>query len=129
MFVHDGRPFHTVAAARLFSTLAALGLGPITGTCQWAVERATWVHDEDGPELWERVEDCGAETIYHDEGWQCVAGHEHTTMEARERGGWDYAGDAHDAAVIMRGGREARPMGPRTVIDPHEVARAFAAIG
>jgi len=59
-------------------------------------------------------------------GSECEYGHEHTDQETRQREGWDYAEDAFDAAVIGRGGRDYRPMGPGTFIDPSEVDHILA---
>ena len=124
MFTFAGRQFRTVDAARLFLTAAALGLHPDgPHACQWVVQ--TNDYDEDG----DRIQfDCGAEVIAHDNGWECTAGHEHTTTEARQAQGWEYAEDAYDAAVIARGGRRYRPMAPGTYLDPAEVARVYASI-
>lgn len=127
MFRFAGQTFETVAVARLFSTLTALA--PELGRCSWMVERVIYIgDDEEGYEQDVRIEECGAEAVFHNNGFHCTAGHEHTSMEARERAGWDYAEDAYDAAVITKGGREFRPMGPGTFIDPHEVAHVMAAI-
>lgn len=129
MFTHAGRAFYTVAAARLFADADARGLAPLTGTCNWLVDRTRLIGDEEyGWEFDTRVEDCGAEAVFHDEGWECTAGHEHTVMEVREAQGWDYAGDEYDAAVIERGGRRAVPVGPTVVLDERVVAHLAASI-
>jgi hypothetical protein len=58
-----------------------------TWPCGWLVEVAT----EDGP----TTRECGAPARARpdDSGWDCENGHEHTTMLARARQGWDYFDD------------------------------------
>lgn len=50
--------------------------------CGWLVQD----YDEDGL----RVDECGAEAYYGDDGFYCVRGHSHVNAEARFRQGWDY---------------------------------------
>lgn len=130
MFTVNGQRFETVAIARLVILAGwahVAGAGPdqwgnVVGGCDWLVDRGI---TEDG-ERW--ITDCGAEAAYDDDHFRCAAGHEHTSMEAQEREGWAYAEDEYDAAVIARGGREFRPVGPNTIIDEREAARIMATL-
>ena len=125
-FTVNGQRFETVTIARLVILLGWTHVpAGDRGACSWLIE--DHYRDADGwPEV--QVVECGAEIAYSDDQWVCAAGHEHTSMEARERAGWDYAADAYDAAVISRGGRTPVPAGPNTYIDPTEVAHVLAAL-
>jgi hypothetical protein len=126
MFTCDGRSFATVAIARLVIVdgwthvpgAAVDGDGRHPGGCTWMVERGYWIDADDdwAPEYVERVEDCGAELAYNDDRWVCAAGHEHTSAEAREREGWDYADSPEEARRLASVGVDSRPMGPNTFL-------------
>ena len=89
--------------------------GATIAPCNWLVERTHWYQDpetgdwwggEDGPS----IEDCGAEAIYTDRGFECAAGHSHVTAEIRWAEGWDYAEDAGEAARLTKYGTEPRDL-------------------
>lgn len=104
-----------------------------TYPCNWQVQDNGWTlpwYDSDTgecvsePEYIEALVDCGALAwITPVGGFECENGHEHTPCEVREAEGWDYAGDAYDAACLTAGGRSYRPAGPGTSIDPREVSK------
>lgn len=133
MFTCNGQQFESVAIARMVATLGWM-LSPTR--CGWMItfvpevtydpetgEACFW----DDPEL--PIRECGAELAENADGsWACGAGHEHTAMATRWGQGWDYAEDGYDAAVLGLAGREARPMGPTTFIDPAETAAALATL-
>jgi hypothetical protein len=142
-FTSNGQTFETVAIARRVlvdgwthvPAAAPDADGRLVGGCTWMVEYCPEpiVCDETGEvDFWDDpqlpIRDCGAEVAYNDDRWECAAGHEHTSAEARDREGWDYAADAYDAAVIGRGGKLVVPAGPTTYIDPYEVAHIAAQI-
>jgi hypothetical protein len=87
--------------------------------CSWVI-RDGWTEDGE-----RHLRDCG-ELAWEraDGGWKCEAGHEYTPSEVRAREGWDYAGDAYDAAVLREGGKEWRSAGPTTHIEGSEIERA-----
>ena len=82
--------------------------------CAWLVERVVggYYVEYDGQDDWieayTSVEDCGAEAIYTDRGFECAAGHAHVTAEVRWQEGWDYAEDAEEAKRLSRAGTEPR---------------------
>jgi hypothetical protein len=123
-FTFQGQTFDTVADARWLAAKLAAGYSLGDKGCDWLIERREF----DGMDVAEWIAECGAVLVYTDDRWECLAGHEHVSMQAREREGWDYAEDAYDAAVITQGGRAAVPMGPGTYIDPAEVEQARRAI-
>jgi len=125
MFTYRGQTLAYVSDARDFEKALALP-GAALSTCTWWVERVAFDFDDLPMAV---TEDCGAPSVEHDDGFVCLAGHEHTSMEAAWRQGFGYAEDAYDAAVITAGGRDVRPMGARTHIDPAEVAHVRAGLG
>ena len=84
--------------------------------CTWLVERLVggYYVEYDGQDDWVEaytsVEDCGAEAIYTDRGFECAAGHSHVSMYARQAEGWDYAEDEIEAGRMARAGVEPRDM-------------------
>jgi hypothetical protein len=119
-FTFRGQTFQTVFAARK----VAEGWTLVDVPCGWLVEHREF----DGYDVAEWVADCGAELVESARGWACAAGHEHTFAEVRDREGWDYAQDGYDVAVLAHGGKEARPMGPTTHLDPVEAAHAYSTL-
>lgn len=144
MFTINGQQFTTVAIARLvvlagWTHVAAAAPdefgNPGRGGCNWLVEYIPepctdpetgedCYYDDPSP----MIVECGAEVAYTDERWQCAAGHEHVSAEARDREGWDYAEDDYDAAVIAKGGRQPVPMGPNTHLDTAAAAAIMATL-
>lgn len=128
----ESHELHTVEQARMVHDLLAGDPDADVHPCTWLVERT---HVFDGGEEWgveydDRIEDCGALAVFHRDGFNCVAGHEHTNDEARQRQNWEYAADAYDAAVIMAGGRAFRPMSATAEpIDEREIVQVARALG
>lgn len=89
--------------------------GATIAPCTWLVERTYTFVDEETGEWWggedgPTIEDCGAEAIYTDRGFECAAGHSHVTAEIRFAEGWDYAEDAMEAAQLSKYGTEPRDL-------------------
>lgn len=105
--------------------------GAHIGTCGWLVERSgRWVEHDDDPGDGVYVEggpsECGAEAMFDERGWRCVAGHEHVSMEARHAEGWDYAEDFGEAMNLARAGVEPLTMSGHVVLGPQSFAPHYA---
>lgn len=128
-FTTNGRSFQTVSIARRVVVDGWTYVPPADDRwdgekgCTFLVPNAYYDFDDQPV-----VGDCGAEAAYDNDHFVCANGHEHTSMQARHDAGWDYAEDAYDAAVISRGGKDYRPVGPNTHIDSREVADLMRAI-
>lgn len=80
-------------------------------------------YDEDGQRI---ILPCDGLSWEIDGGTRCEHGHEYIDAQTRHKQGWDYAGDAEEAANLRRYGVGYREMGPNTYIDPAEVDHHFA---
>jgi hypothetical protein len=66
--------------------------------CDWLVRAG---YDEDGQQI---ILECGADAVVTGRGFQCEAGHEHVTAEARTEEGWEYAEDRAEALGLVKAG-------------------------
>jgi hypothetical protein len=115
---------HCAATHHAVEMVKACHAGDTIRPCSDLVE----IWTEDGPQ----VVECGEDAAFHHgaggSGFRCTAGHAWVDMATRNREGWEYADDDHDAAVILAGGRDYRPGGPHTVIDPTQVAKIMTSL-
>ena len=89
--------------------------GETIAPCTWLVKRTYSFVDEETGEWWGGedgpvVEDCGAEAIFTDRGFECSAGHSHVFAEIRNAEGWDYAEDRGEAERLSKYGTEPRDL-------------------
>ena len=89
--------------------------GATIDRCTWLVERVHSYVDEETGEWWggedgPSIEDCGAEAIYTDRGFECAAGHSHVHAEIRWQEGWEYAADRGEAESLSKYGTEPRDL-------------------
>lgn len=92
---HCKQTHHSVEAVR------ACSQGAQIFACCWTVERMK-LHPEDG--LMPVIEDCGADAIATERGFECAAGHSHVTAEFQAREGWAYAEDRDEALALTKAG-------------------------
>lgn len=72
--------------------------------CGWLVE-GPMTEDGERP-----IEECGAHVTSSDRGWECEAGHDYVSMEARHAERWDYAHDWREAEVLAAAGIDSVSM-------------------
>jgi hypothetical protein len=82
-----------------------------TFPCSWLTEALLATGDPDEP-YYPGIVECGAPAHLRADGtgYDCEAGHEHTTAEARQAQGWEYCSDTDEAKQLARVGVEPRTM-------------------
>lgn len=83
--------------------------------CGWVVPQG---YNEDGPVFGP----CGAHVEFSARGWECEAGHEYVSMEARHAEGWEYAEEYGEARAMAMAGVEPVTMSGHVVLGPESFA-------
>src|SRR6266851_6293660 len=92
--------------------VAAYLLNCETGPCSW-LSQDGWT--EDGEPF---IAECLAPVFFTADGYECLAGHDFVTPEARREQGWDYAADEGEAALLAKYGVEPRHMSGHVWVEP-----------